>query len=256
MAPDPPTPIALYIQGNDMQPPESVLLAKVSVDGSTMKITGGAITNSIADRVYWTLKNNAEPLSVQVEDCYPVTKRAMHILKQAFSFSMRGIRLESMNANDPHHMSMLECIFVQPVQKREMSLLNILTRKNAKDLHHMSMLECISAQPVQEREMSLLYICIESLNQVTAKLFNKWLQKVQVERLMLDQDLDPKIWNYYYMLSIAFGGNAKKPLNITVHNSNILDCRTFSSWRELKKVVVINVHRILNLQSMVQVSIM
>ena len=117
MAPDPPTPIALYIQGNDMQPPESVLLAKVNVDGFNLKIIGGEITESIAHRVYMTLKNNVEPLSVWVEDCYPVTKRATHILKQAFSFKMRGIQLVSMNANYPHHMSMLECLFPASSEK-------------------------------------------------------------------------------------------------------------------------------------------
>ena len=117
MAPDPSTPIALYIQGNDMQPAESVLLAKISVDGFNLKIIGGAITNSIAHRVYLTLKNNAEPFSVWVKDCYPVTKRSIHILKQAFSFRMRGIHLESMNANDPHHMIMLECLCFSQFRK-------------------------------------------------------------------------------------------------------------------------------------------
>ena len=77
-----------------------------------------------------------------------------------------------------------------------------------------------------------------------------------MERLILDEDLDPQTWIYYCMLTIAFGGNAKKPHNITICDSNILDCRTFWSWKELKEVVVFNVPLILNLQSTVQVSIM
>ena len=77
-----------------------------------------------------------------------------------------------------------------------------------------------------------------------------------MERLILDEDHDSQIWNYYCMLTIAFGCNAKKPHNITVCDSNILDCRMFWSWSELKEVMVFNVPLIFNLQSMVQVSIM